>query len=244
MKVTIVGLGLIGASIALSLKERVDVEIVAVDLDRESLNYAKSMGWIDVPRGTPDSSVTGSEYVVLATHLDVIREVAKSVLAFLSGSELVMDVSSVKAWIVENVAPLFQGISAFVPTHPIAGTEKHGAKNAVKDLFFGARLIITPWNNSDRDIEKARYFWELLGSKVEFMDPYEHDRIFSKVSHLPHLIAYALVDMLTDGSEYAIRYAGSGFRDFTRIAASSPTMWVEIFRCNRENLLVDLEKMI
>lgn len=244
MKVAIIGFGLIGASIAVSLKSRMDLEIVAVDVNDESLSYGKSMGWLDVPRGTPDDAIRDSDYVIIATHLAVIRDVALEVSRYLSGRELVMDVSSVKGWIVRYISPIFKGIASFVPTHPIAGTEKHGAKNAVKDLFCGARLIITPWDNSDEEIEKAVRFWELLGSRVEFMDPFVHDRIFSKVSHLPHLIAYALVDMLIGDDDYAVRYAGSGFRDFTRIAASSPEMWVEIFRLNRENLLRDLDSII
>lgn len=244
MKVTIVGFGLIGASIAVSLKERMDLEIVAVDINSESLSYGKSMGWLDVPRGTPDETIRDSDYVILATHLAVIRDVAFNVSRYLSGRELVMDVSSVKGWIVRNLSPIFKGIAPFVPTHPIAGTEKHGVKNAVRDLFNGARLIITPWDNSDEEIDKAVSFWELLGSRIEFMDPFIHDRIFSKVSHLPHLIAYALVDMLTGDDDYAVKYAGSGFRDFTRIAASSPEMWVEIFKLNRENLIRDLDSII
>lgn len=245
MKVSIVGFGLIGASIAASLKEKVkNLEIVAIDPNPQSLSFGLSVGYCDVPRETIDTDVRGSDYVVIAVHLGVIKAVAEDLVRVLSGDELVMDVSSVKGWVVEEVGPIFRDRVSFVPCHPIAGTEKSGARNAVKGLFESARCIITPWNNVEEEIERAKSFWEILGSKVEYMDPYEHDKIFSKVSHLPHLVAYSLVDYLLDGSEYAVRYAGGGFKDFTRIAASSAEMWVEIFRRNRRNLLEDLEGLL
>ena len=247
MKVSIIGLGLIGGSIALNLKlVNPAITVVGVDIDESNLNYAVTHGFCDVPRGTFSEEVANSQYVVLATHLDVLEDVARSVADYLTGSELVMDVSSVKGWVVENIKPIFdeKGIS-FVASHPIAGTEKSGAMNAVKGLFDGAKCIVTPFQNKDADVKKARIFWELLGSSVELLDPYEHDKIFSQVSHLPHLIAYALVDYVLNNDEgAALGYAGGGFRDFTRIAASSPRMWIQIFKKNKRYLLKDLENFI
>ncbi|BAT70818.1 prephenate dehydrogenase [Thermosulfidibacter takaii ABI70S6] len=247
MKVSIIGFGLIGGSIALNLKLiNPATEIVAVDPDDSNLEYAVTHGFCDVPRGTIGKDIEKSDFIVLATHLDVLNDVAEDVAVLLSGEELVMDVASVKGWVVEHIKPIFdsRGIS-FVASHPIAGTEKSGAMNAVKGLFDGARCIIAPYGNSQEEISKARLFWELLGSQVELMDPFEHDRIFSQVSHLPHLIAYALVDYVLRKDEgAALSYAGGGFRDFTRIAASSPDMWVEIFKRNRENVVKDLDSII
>ena len=247
MKVSIVGFGLIGGSIALNLKlVNRAIEIVGIDPDQSSLDYAVTHGFCDVPRGTLTPEVAGSDYVVLAVHLDALEEVARSLVSLLDGSELVMDVSSVKGWVVEHVKPVFdERRVSFVACHPIAGTEKSGAMNAVRGLFDGARCVITPRGNTERELGKARLFWEFLGSRVEEMDPYLHDAIFAQVSHLPHLVAYALVDYLIRRDEgAALDFAGGGFRDFTRIAASSPQMWVEIFSKNRRYLLEALEGLM
>ncbi len=247
MKVSIIGFGLIGGSIALNLKLiNPSIEIVGVDRDESNLDYAITHGFCDVPRGTIGEEVAGSDVVVIATHLDAFVPVAERLVRVLSGSELVMDVGSVKGWVVENVKPIFDEVGiSFVPAHPIAGTEKSGAMNAVKGLFDGARCILTPSGNAPEEVKRARLFWELLGSRVEVLDPYEHDSIFSQVSHLPHLIAYALVDYVLARDEgAALNYAGGGFRDFTRIAASSSAMWVEIFKKNRGFVVRDLESFI
>ncbi len=247
MKVSIIGFGLMGGSIALNLKlVNPSVVIVAFDPDESNLDYGLTHGFCDVPRGTLTEDVAGSHYVVLATHLDAFEGISRSLVQLLRGDELVMDVGSVKGWVVERVKPIFDEAGVpFVACHPIAGTEKSGAMNAVKGLFDGAKCIITPWHNSEEDIIKARVFWELLGARVELLDPYTHDAIFSQVSHLPHLIAYALVDYVLKMDEgAALSFAGGGFRDFTRIAASSPDMWVEIFKKNRDAVLRDLESFI
>ncbi len=247
MKVSIIGFGLMGGSIALNLKlVNPSVVIVAFDPDESNLDYGLTHGFCDVPRGTLTEDVAGSHYVVLATHLDAFEGISRSLVQLLRGDELVMDVGSVKGWVVERVKPIFDEAGVpFVACHPIAGTEKSGAMNAVKGLFDGAKCIVTPWHNSEEDIIKARVFWELLGARVELLDPYTHDAIFSQVSHLPHLIAYALVDYVLKRDEgAALSFAGGGFRDFTRIAASSPDMWVEIFKKNRDAVLRDLESFI
>ena len=246
MRIGIVGFGLIGGSIALNLKlVNRSVEIVAVDPDESNLEYGVTHGFCDVPRGTLGPDIAGCDYVVIATHLDAMEAVSEELLKLLTGHELVMDVGSVKGWVVKRIKPLFDeaGVS-FVPCHPIAGTEKSGAMNAVRGLFDGARCIITPSGNSDEEVVRARLFWELLGSRVELMDPGLHDRIFSHVSHLPHIIAYALVDYVLKSERSALDFAGGGFRDFTRIAASSPRMWIEIFKRNRESIKEDLRRFI
>ena len=247
MKVSIVGFGLIGGSIALSLKKKsINVTIVGVDPDKENLEFGKKNGFLDVPRGTIDEAISGSDYIIISTHLNIYKVVAPRICQFLSGIELVMDVGSVKGFVVKEILPVFKNKGfSFVAAHPIAGTEKQGAKNAVLGLFDGARCIITPWENSKSEIERAVSFWEKLGSKVEFLDPFEHDRIFSQVSHIPHLIAYALVDyVVEEEGGKALDYAGGGFIDFTRIAASSAQMWRDIFELNKENLLEDLERFL
>ncbi len=247
MRVSIVGFGLIGGSIALNLKSKLqNVEIVGIDPEKDNLHFGLEKGFLDVPRGTIDGEIRGSDFVIMATHLNVYKEVAQSLARHLSGSELVMDVGSVKGFVVKEIAPIFAERSIpFVPAHPIAGTEKQGAHNAVLGLFEGARCIITPWNNNEQQLKKAEYFWGILGSKVEYLDPFEHDRIFSQVSHIPHLIAYALVDyVVEEEGGVAIDYAGGGFRDFTRIAASSPDMWSAIFELNRDNVIEDLERFM
>ena len=247
MKVSIIGFGLIGGSIALNIKRRKPNSfIVAVDPEKKNLDYGVREGFLDVPRGTIVEDLKGSDFVVICTHLLVYPEVSQRLAEVLNGEELVIDVGSVKGWVVTKIKPIFdkKGIP-FVASHPIAGTEKSGAENSVYNLFDGAKCIITPFNNQPRELDKARKFWEFLGSKVEFMDPFEHDAIFAQVSHLPHLIAYALVDhvLSTEGGK-ALEYAGGGFRDFTRIAASSAYMWRDIFELNRENVLEDLERFI
>ncbi|NPA15148.1 MAG: prephenate dehydrogenase/arogenate dehydrogenase family protein [Deferribacteres bacterium] len=247
MKVSIVGFGLIGGSIALNLKSKLqNVEIVGIDPEKKNLDFGVERGFLDVPRGTIGEEVRGSDFVVIATHLNAYKSVAGELIGHLEGSELVMDVGSVKGFVVREVAPIFaeRGLS-FVPAHPIAGTEKQGAQNAVLGLFEGARCIITPCNNGEEELRRAEYFWGILGSKVEYLDPFEHDAIFSQVSHIPHLIAYALVDyVVEEEGGRAVDYAGGGFRDFTRIAASSAEMWSTIFELNRDNVIEDLERFM
>jgi len=160
---------------------------------------------------------------------------------------VVTDVGSVKEAVVQELTPLLatRGLP-FVGGHPIAGTEKSGVENSVKDLFVGVRVILTPTPETSQEaLELVRRFWQSLGARVEEMDPHHHDTVFAAVSHLPHAVTYALVKTIGDAEKELgdlLRYSGGGFKDFTRIAASNPWMWREIFRLNRDQALAFLRR--
>ena len=246
-KVTIVGLGLIGGSLAWALKESGEVRTVCgVDSDPGSVEYAIETGIIDEGSTDAAEAVPGAEVIVAATYVGSIADTVRSLIPHADDGALITDVGSVKAVIVRDVESFIPGRLGFVGGHPIAGTENSGDRNAIKGLISGKRFILTPTALTPGAAkEKIRALWKLVGSDVYEMDPDSHDRIFGLVSHLPHAAAYALVDaILSSGDpDTLLDFAGGGLRDYTRIASSSPEMWADIMTANRDNVLGALRQL-
>ena len=246
--ILIIGLGLIGGSIAISLKNSgYRGKIYGFDLSAERVKKAIQLQAIDEGftslKEVPWENV---DLVIIATPVKRFEEVAKKIKPYLKKGSVVTDVGSVKGDLVEKLQKILSPIK-FVGAHPIAGTEKEGVENAVVGLFKGKKLILTV-DKEDKDTKRVEQFWRDLGSKVEVMDPYTHDFVFASVSHLPHAVAFALVDALIELSEEVgidlFLYSGAGFKDFTRIAASSPVVWKDIFLENKENVLYTIDRFI
>lgn len=248
--VLIIGLGLIGGSLALSLKnEGFKGKIYGFDLNKERIKKALELNAIDEGFDKfEDINWQDIDLVILATPVKTFENIAKQIKPFLNKDTIISDVGSVKGELVLKISKILQP-NIFVGVHPIAGTEKEGIENAVVGLFKGARLIITPSENINQDIlKRIEKFWKDLGSKVEIMEPYLHDFVFASVSHLPHAVAFALVDALINLSKETgidlFKYPGGGFKDFTRIAASSPTVWKDIFLENKKDVLHTIDEFI
>lgn len=246
-RVAIVGVGLIGGSLAMVLKDKgLCNTIVGVGRGKENLEAAKRMGLIDEYTHDVEEGVKGADLVVLAVPVMSIEGVVKRAAASFKAGAIVTDVGSVKEGIINAVtAHLPEGVH-FVAAHPIAGTENSGAEASVKDLYVGKRCIITPTDKTDKAaLEKIKALWKSAGSEVVTMEAREHDIILAAVSHLPHVIAYALVNSIADaGNDMerdVISYSAGGFKDTTRIASSSPDMWTDICRMNKEALVGVIE---
>jgi prephenate dehydrogenase len=237
--VTILGVGLIGASLALALREKkLCGRIFGFGRREENLRRAKELGIINDYSLDPVEACIDSELIVLATPVGLFRDIVGDIKGFLKPGALITDVGSVKGPLVyELEAMLPEGVS-FVGCHPIAGSEQSGIEDARSDLFRNALCVVTPGEKSDMKIvQSVALMWEGLGCRVEYMNPYTHDEIFSAVSHFPHMAAYALVNAVNDLDPGYLKYAGQGFRDTTRIAVSSPELWRDISLANRDNLL-------
>ncbi len=246
-KVTIIGLGLIGGSLAQALRESGEVRTVSgVDSDHGSVKYALENGIIDEGSFDVKEAVSGADVIVAATYVGTIADTIRSVVRHAEGGALITDVGSVKAGIVREIEGFIPERLGFVGGHPIAGTENSGVRNSDPALFRGKRCILTPTDKTPRALkEKAGVLWRLTGSEVYEMDPDAHDRVFGLVSHLPHAAAYALVDAIlsSENSDTLLDFAGGGLRDYTRVASSSPEMWVDIMTANRGNVLAALRQL-
>lgn len=244
--ILIIGLGLIGGSMALSLKsEGYPGKIYGFDISRERVDTGLKMKAID--RGFTDyKDVPWDEIdlVVISTPVKTFESIAITLKEFLKEDTVVSDVGSVKGDMVIKLYEILKP-HLFVGVHPIAGTEKEGIENAKANLFKNAKLILTPVGDDLEKIRKIEKLWQDIGSKTEIMDPHLHDFVFASVSHLPHAIAFALVDSLIELSRQSnidlFKYPGAGFKDFTRIAASSPTVWKDIFLENKSNVLKTID---
>jgi prephenate dehydrogenase len=251
-KITVIGLGLIGGSLAWALKRAGNVgEVYGVDIDDGAIDYAIREHIIDVGSTDLRAGVNNADVVVIATYVGIIPKIAKSLASILSPDTTVTDVGSVKAKVVTEIENLLPKDVSFVGGHPIAGTERSGIFQASSELFKGKKCILTPTvNTSDESLVRVRKLWESVGAKVYTMTPEDHDRVFAYVSHLPHTVAYALLNSVAsrEGRTAEIfHFAGGGLKDFTRIGESSPEMWSDIFMANRENVLaaiVDFKKEI
>lgn len=243
--VSIIGIGLIGGSLALALKKKNLVDkIIGYGRNEERLKRALAIGIID-RFTTSIKEASEAEAVVLATPAGLFEKIAKEMVNYLKKGTIVFDVGSVKEAVVKNLEKIMPEGIHFVGTHPIAGSEKAGFEYAREDLFEGSRVIITPTENTDRDaLKKVSLLWQKLGASVEFMNAEEHDRIYATVSHLPHLVSFCLVNTVSEIDKNFIKYAGSGFKSSTRIAKSSPDLWNDIFILNRENILSCLDIFI
>jgi len=246
-EICIVGLGLIGGSFALNLKVRgFTGRITAIDINPEAIERGIELEIID--RGSIKHSLAeNADLIVLATPVGVYESVLKQIKPFIKKGCIVTDLGSVKGNLVKKCEEILEGTARFVGGHPIAGTEKSGVENSVENLFENAKFIITPTEKTDQKAkEKVKRLWEKLGSKVIEMDPYHHDKVFAAVSHLPHVVAYSIVNSIgklsEDTAENLFEFTGGGFRDFTRIAMSDPIMWRDICIENRDNLLNSIKR--
>lgn len=246
-RLTIVGTGLIGGSFAIALRQSGAVRrLIGVDCDKDNLAEALRLGVVDEGYTTVAEGVKGAEVVFVAVPVGSIASVVAQAAPYLSDGAVVTDGGSVKGEVVSACESLMPDGTFFVGGHPIAGTEHSGAAAAFATLYRGRRCILTPTEfTSSRALDLVTALWELAGSNVERMDPLTHDRIFAAVSHLPHMVAYALVHAVAGSAEEEesiLAFSAGGFRDFTRIASSDPVMWRDIALMNRVALLDMLER--
>ena len=241
-RVAILGVGLIGGSLAKVLrKERPDIRIMGSGRTKANLKTAESIGVIDGFDLDPAKAVAGAELVVLSPPVRSLESLARKIAHAIGEDTIVTDVGSVKKPVVDALEPVFSERGRFVGGHPIAGREKSGVGAATDSLFLGSRCILTPTPRTDRRAFSAvRALWEIAGCRVTEMPADVHDNIFAAVSHLPHVAAYALVNAVSDvriRGEDPLIFSGGGFRDYTRIAESSPEMWRDICLMNAEPIL-------
>ena len=246
-KVLIFGVGLIGASFARGLKAaKAADEIVGFGRTPKSLKAAYDLGIIDEVGINPGADVREADLILVATPVGQMPEIFQRIAPYLSAHTIVTDAGSTKSDVVEAARVAFgDKIGQFVPGHPIAGAETSGAAASKADLYQGRKVVLTPLLvNTVADIDKVKRAWELCGADVRILDADTHDRVFAAVSHLPHLLAYALVDEFArrPNADQLFDYAAAGFRDFTRIAASHPEMWRDISLANRTALLAELDR--
>ncbi|MES2986759.1 MAG: prephenate/arogenate dehydrogenase family protein [Pseudomonadota bacterium] len=246
-RVTIIGLGLIGSSIARAVKQHMPtVQVTGHDADPETRAIAVRIGLCDDVADTPGASVIDADLVILCVPVGAMGEAAAAIAADLPADAIISDVGSCKESVIEAVRAALPD-AVFVPAHPVAGTEKSGPEAGFATLFRGRWCILTPPEGTDAlAVERVGEFWKRLGADVEMMEPVHHDRVLAITSHLPHLIAYTIVGTASDLEEVTasevIKYSAGGFRDFTRIAASDPTMWRDVFLANREGVLEMLQR--
>ncbi len=248
-KIVIFGVGLIGGSFALALR-RADAVGEVVGFGRSAINLQQALNLGIVDRIGQDivAEVGDADLVLLATPVGQMAELMARIAPYLGAHTLVTDGGSTKSDVVrEAYAHLGSKVAQFVPAHPIAGAELSGAAAAGSELYLGKKVVLTPLpENSPDAVARVRQAWKLCGAVVSELTPQQHDEVFAAVSHLPHLLSFALVHDLSlrDNRELLLSFAASGFRDFTRIAASSPEMWRDICLANREALLKELQSYI
>ena len=248
-RLTIIGIGLIGSSLARALKSKPGLvqKIIVSDSNKENLAKALELGIADSTCENLNDAVSNSDCVILCTPIGTYAEIVKKIVHSLPAGCVLSDVGSVKAKPIENIVQYLPSNVHLVPGHPIAGTEKSGPEAGFASLFEGRYWLLTPLENADREaVFKMRRLCEGIGAMVEEMDINYHDKVLAITSHLPHLIAYTIVgtaDDLEDQTQAdVIRFSASGFRDFTRIAGSNPIMWRDVFLNNREAVLEMLQR--
>lgn len=246
-RVAIIGLGLIGSSLARAVRSAMpSVRITAHDADPQVCARVRALGLVDDVADHAGAAVTDADLVILCVPVGAMEMVAREIAADLSPDAIVSDVGSCKESVLQALQAACPG-QPIVPAHPVAGTERSGPDAGFATLFKGRWCILTPPLGTDPlAVERVSAFWRALGSEVETMDAAHHDRVLAVTSHLPHLIAYTIVGTASDLEEVTasevIKYSAGGFRDFTRIAASDPTMWRDVFLSNREAVLDMLQR--
>ena len=246
-KVVIFGVGLIGGSFALALKAAGEVgEVVGFGRSLGTLTQALDLGIIDRVGANPGQEVADADLVLMASPVGQMPEIMARIAPYLGPNTVVTDGGSTKSDVVAAARAAFgERVAQFVPAHPIAGAENSGAAAAKPDLYRERKVVLTPLpENSVLNVARVRSAWEWCGAQIFELTPAEHDRVFAAVSHLPHLLSFALVHDLAvrENSDLFFTFAASGFRDFTRIAASHPEMWRDISLANREALLEELDR--
>ena len=248
-RVAVLGVGLIGGSFALALKGAgACASVVGVGRNPDNMRIAKERGIVDSVESDAAVAVRGADLVLIAAPVAQFPDLFARIVPGLAPSALVMDAGSTKQDVVAAARAAMGGrIGQFVPAHPIAGAEHSGAAAAKADLYQGKRVVLAPLaENSAALIERAAAAWEACGARISRMSAAEHDAVFAAVSHLPHVLAFALVHEVAQraNSGQLFGYAAGGFRDFTRIASSHPEMWRDICVANREALVAELDRYV
>ena len=247
-RVAFIGIGLIGASMALAMRRAgLARSTIACARRAATRKTALRLGIVDEVTKDYGKAVSGADLVVIAAPISTNGPIAKAIAPHLKPGAIVTDVGSVKQEVIAAIAPHLPKGVHFVPGHPVAGTEHSGPAAGFAELFDNRWCIITPIpRTSSKAVAKISKMWQRMGAKVDTMQPEHHDMVLAITSHLPHLIAYTIVgtatDLAGDIKREVIKYSASGFRDFTRIAASDPVMWRDVFLSNREAVLEILQR--
>ena len=246
-KVCIIGLGLIGGSIGLAMKRsKISNQIIGFSRSNSTLKRAIELGLVDKVKDNLEDAVNDCDLIILATPLSTFKKLVEEMSPFLKKDCIITDTGSAKLSVIEDLRGILPNNVEFIPGHPIAGTEESGPDAGFAELFDNRWCILTPTEeNSSNAIDLIKEFWESIGSKVEIMDPLHHDKVLAITSHIPHLIAFNIVgtanNLANVTEKEVVKYSAGGFRDFTRIAASDPKMWSDIFTYNSEAVLEMLE---
>ena len=246
-RLAIIGLGLIGSSIARAVKEKLpDVMVTGHDASADVRDVARTLGLCDAVTDAADAAVADADLVILAVPVGGMAAAAAAMAPGLAADTIISDVGSSKASVAEALAKALPG-HIVIPAHPVAGTENSGPAAGFATLFDGRWCIVTPDAAAPADaVAELTAFWEALGAKVDVMDAAHHDMVLAVTSHLPHLIAYTIVGTASELEEVTesevIKYSAGGFRDFTRIAASDPVMWRDVFLANKDAVLATLQR--
>ena len=242
-RVAVIGLGLIASSMAHGMRRAgLAGEIVGTARSAETREVTRELGFCDRVVDTAVDAVAGADLVILAIPIGAMEAVAKDIAPHLAEGATVTDVGSVKRAVLDAVGPQLPDHVHFIPGHPLAGTEHSGPRSGFAELFENRFTVLTPEEDADADaVSRLTKFWEGLGANVETMEVDHHDLVLAVTSHTPHLIAYTMVGVADDlrrvTDSEVIKYSAAGFRDFTRIAASDPTMWRDVFLNNKEATL-------
>lgn len=246
-RIAVIGLGLLGGSVARAVRAHVPgATTLGFDSDPAVRLRAREIALADLVPETAAEAVADADLVVLCVPVGAMEAAAKAIAPHLAAGAIITDVGSSKASVARVLAEALPG-ALVIPSHPVAGTELSGPDAGFAALFKGRWCIVTPPVDADAaHVARVTHFWEELGARVELMDAEHHDRVLAVTSHLPHLIAYTIVGTASDLEEVTqsevIKYSAGGFRDFTRIAASDPTMWRDVFLSNREAVLEMLQR--
>jgi cyclohexadieny/prephenate dehydrogenase len=248
-RICLIGLGLIGSSLARALRVADPAcEIIAYDANADVRNRVLDLQLANIVAPTLADAVMGADLVILCTPVLTYADIASEMAPHLMPGAIISDVGSVKQAVVDAVSPSVPATCHFVPAHPVAGTENSGPESGFATLFQNRWCILTPPDGTDSSaIDKLSALWRAIGADVEIMDARHHDLVLAVTSHIPHLIAYTIVGTASDlegvTKSEVIKYSAGGFRDFTRIAASDPTMWRDVFLTNKDAVLEVLQRL-
>lgn len=247
-RVAFIGLGLIGSSLARAMRHYgIARSLYATSRNRETRQKIQNLHLVDAVFDSARDCVKGADLIVLATPVTAFPSIMAEIKDSLGKGAIIMDVGSVKKTVIETISPHLPENIHFIPAHPIAGTEHSGPEHGFYELFQNRWCILTPTEKTNhKALQKIYDLWQKCGSKVTKMSPEHHDQVLAITSHLPHLIAYTIVDTATqlesDLQQEVMQYSAGGFRDFTRIAASDPEMWRDIFLTNRDGVMDILKR--
>ena len=243
-KICIIGVGLIGSSLAKALKNTGQAKLICgYGRDAARLEKAKELNIIDEYFTEPKAAIIDSDIVIIATPVGSFEEILRSIKPYLNNDTLITDVGSTKRSVIDVAEKVFGSLpSNFIPAHPIAGKEKSGFEACDDELFVNKKVIITPiGSNDDESISRVQNMWERVGSEIDFMTPESHDELLGMTSHLPHILAFSLMSYLIAQNPKASIYAAGGFRDFSRIASGDAVMWRDICLNNKDEIIAHIK---